>query len=170
MIQEPFAQGPSPIHRSYPGVRIVLAAIFSFSVALMHCFDALILALLFSLALAFLARLPARPLLKRLGAAGAVLLLIWLLVPLTHGGDPMARVGILTVSRSGAVLCLQITLKAFTILLVFISLVATMSIATLQSKIAVSRSSPLVATRKSIISSEASWAAVSRSGSSPIEM
>ncbi len=131
MIQEPFAQGPSPIHRTYPGLRIILATVYSFSVALMHQFDALTLALFLSIALAVLARLPMRPLLKRLGAAGALLVLVWLLVPLTLSGDPMARLGILTVSRSGVELCLQITLKAIGILLIFIALVATMPIATL---------------------------------------
>ena len=131
MIEEPFARGPSPIHRTNPGLRIILAAIYSFSVALIHHIGALTLALLFAAGLTLLARLPLRPLLKRLGVIGALLVITWLLVPLTHGGDPMARLGVLAISRSGVALCLQVTLKAITIVLVFMALVASMSIATL---------------------------------------
>ena len=131
MIQEPFARGPSPIHRTSPGLRVILATIYSFTVALMHAPAGLALALIPALALAVLGRLPARPLLKRLAAAGGLLVLVWLLVPLTHDGDPVARLGILTVSRSGVQLCLQVTFKAIGILLIFSALVATISIATL---------------------------------------
>ena len=131
MIQEPFAQGASPIHRTYPVLRVILATIYSFSVALMHHFNALVPALVISLALAVAARLPVQPLLKRLGAAGLLLALVWILVPLTHGGDPMARLGMFTFSRSGVTLCLQVTLKVASILMAFIALVATMPIATL---------------------------------------
>ncbi len=131
MIQEPFAQGTTPIHGTSPGVRIVLATVFSFTVALMHRPGALGAALIASAVLVALARLPAKPLFKRLGAAGALLALVWILVPLTQGGEPLVRLGVLTIGRSGVALCLQITLKTLTILLVFMALVATMPIATL---------------------------------------
>jgi cobalt/nickel transport system permease protein len=126
MIQEPFAKGNSPIHRTNPVLRIVLASIFSITVALMSQPEPLALALCFSLGLIIWARLPAKPLLNRVTMAGAVLAFVWLVVPTTYSGDPMAHIGPIAISHSGVQLCLQITLKAMAILLAFIALVATM--------------------------------------------
>jgi cobalt/nickel transport system permease protein len=126
MIREPFAKGNSPIHHTHPMLRIVLASVFSITVALMTQPGPLTLALCFSLGLIIWARLPAKPLLKRVTMAGAVLAFVWLVVPTTHTGDPMAHIGPIAISSSGVQLCMQITLKAMTILLAFIALVATM--------------------------------------------
>lgn len=126
MIQEPFAKGASPIHQTNPVLRIVLASIFSITVALMTQPGPLAMALCFSLVLVIGSRLPAKPLLKRVAMAGAVLAFVWLVVPTTYAGDPVAHIGPIEISNSGVQLCLQITLKAMAILLAFIALVATM--------------------------------------------
>lgn len=126
MIQEPFAKGNSPIHQTNPVLRVVLASIFSITVALMTQPGPLALALSFSLGLIIWARLPAKPLLNRVITAGAVLAFVWLVVPTTYAGDPMAHIGPIAISHSGVQLCLQITLKSMAILLAFIALVATM--------------------------------------------
>jgi cobalt/nickel transport system permease protein len=131
MIDETFAEGRSAIHRSSPAVRIITATAYSFTVALMHDTGALLTALIFSAGLVFLARLPVRPLLRRLTAAGGLLALIWLVLPLTYGGEPWARLGPFTLSRPGLLLCLQISLKTTAILLAYTALLATMHLATL---------------------------------------
>lgn len=126
MIQEPFAKGRSPMHSADPALRIFLASIFSFTVALMIQPAPLALALCFSAGLTVLARLPAKPLARRVGMACSLLVFVWLVVPTTYAGDPMAHIGPIAISSSGVQLCLQITLKAMTILLAFMALVATM--------------------------------------------
>ncbi len=131
MISEPFAEGNSAIHRTSPGLRVVLATAYSFSIALMSDLPALVLALVFSVALVCLAQLPAKALAKRLGAAGGLLLMVWILVPLTYAGNPLAMLGPLTISRAGVLLCLRITCKTLAILMAFTALVATMRTATL---------------------------------------
>ena len=131
MIQEPFANGFSPIHRTNPVLRVALATLFSFSVAVMHDLAALAAALGVAVTLTLLVRLPSGPLIKRLGAAAGLLLLVWVVVPATYGGAAMAHLGPLQISRAGTFLCLEITFKALTILLAFIALVATMDTATL---------------------------------------
>ncbi len=131
MIQEPFSKGHSPIHRTSPMLRVVLATAYSFTVALMAQPAALSLALLFSVALVIGARLPAKPVSSRIAMAAAVLVFVWLVVPLTYGGDSVAHIGPAAISRAGVQLCLQITLKAVSILLAFMALVATMPTAAL---------------------------------------
>jgi cobalt/nickel transport system permease protein len=131
MIQEPFADGSSAVHRTSPALRVVTAVLFSTTAALIYEPAPLIIALTFSIILAILARLPAKPLLKRLAAAGGLLLMIWLLVPWTYPGDPIFSVGPITVTHAGVRLCLQITSKMLTILIAFSALIATMHLSTL---------------------------------------
>lgn len=131
MIQETFCEHTSVVHRTQPGLRIILATLYSFTVALMSDLPALAMAVIFSLGLAALARLPVKALFKRLAAAGGFLVLIWLVLPLTHAGPSVGHLGPLAISRSGVTLCLQITCKTMAILTAFSALVATMSVATL---------------------------------------
>lgn len=131
MIQEPFAIGNSVNHRTDPRFRVVFAAIFSFAVALSTQIPAMIAALGISILLAGMSRLKFGEVMKRLTVVWGFLLLLWLILPMTAGGDPMYHLGPLTFTRPGVILCLQITLKSNAILLAFISLVATMSFATL---------------------------------------
>ncbi len=131
MIQEPFATGVSPIHRTSPALRVVMATLFSFTAAVMHDLAGLSTALVAAGILTLLAGLPGAALIRRLAAAAGLLLLVWMVVPVTYGGTAMAYVGPLTVSQAGVRLCLEITLKALAILLAFIALVATMDAATL---------------------------------------
>jgi cobalt/nickel transport system permease protein len=131
MIDEFFAEGRSPIHRSSPAVRVAAATGYSFTVALMHDPASLLAALVFSTGLVLLARLPGNPLIRRLRAAGALLALIWLILPLTYPGDPLIHVGPLALSRQGALLSLVISLKTTAILLAYTALLATMHLSTL---------------------------------------
>lgn len=131
MIQENFARGDSFVHRSGPELRILLATVYSFVLALMHDLVALGAGLLFSCALAASARLPFKPLAARLAAAIGFLAMVWVLLPLTYGGTPLASLGPLSVSKAGTLLCLQITIKSMAILIAFTALVATMQTATL---------------------------------------
>ena len=131
MIQEPFATGASPIHRASPALRVVMATLFSFTAAVMHDLTGLSTALVAAGILILLAGLPGVALMRRLAAAAGLLLLVWMVVPVTYGGTAMAYVGPLTISQAGVRLCLEITLKAIAILLAFIALVATMDAATL---------------------------------------
>lgn len=131
MIQEIFAQGDSFIHRSRPTLRLGSAIVYSFVLAVMHNITALGIGLAFSCVLAAAARLPLRPLARRLATAAGFLAVVWILVPLTYAGDPLASLGPLTISRSGVFLCLTVTIKSMAILIAFTALVATMPTATL---------------------------------------
>ena len=118
------------MHRSHPAIRVVMATLYSFTVALMHDRLGLAMALGFSMGLWALAALPLRTMVKRLTAAGGLLVLIWLVVPFTDPGDPLLRIGPLAAGRTGVDLCIQISLKVPAILLALTALVATMDLAT----------------------------------------
>ncbi len=131
MIQETFIEHHSVVHRTQPSLRVLLATLYSFTVALMNDLTGLAMALIFSSGLCLLAQLPFKALAKRLAAAAGFLVLIWVVLPLTYGGPPIGHLGPLAISGAGVVLCLQITYQAMAILMAFSALVATMSVATL---------------------------------------
>lgn len=131
MIQEPFAVGASWIHRLDPRFRIVVAFVISMVIALSSEFPALITAFAVSALLVCLAGLNVREVLKRLFSIVGFMLLIWAVLPFTYEGEPFYHVGPLVLTRPGVFLSARITVKSITILLIFLSLVSTMTIATL---------------------------------------
>ncbi len=131
MIQETFAIGDSIIHRLDPRVRVVFATLFSFLVALSDRFPTLYAAFGISVLMIIPARLDIREAGKRLKTLFWFMLLIWMVLPLTFEGDTIYRLGVFAVKRQGLVLCAQITLKAVSILLIFMALLSTMNINTL---------------------------------------
>lgn len=130
-IQEPFADGQSLIHRLDPRVRLLAASIVSVTVALLESPAAMGTALALAISAAAGARLPVKPVARRLGLLSGFLILMWLLLPITAGGNPVGRLGPFAIGDRGIVLAAAITFKSTTILLVLMALVATMTVATL---------------------------------------
>lgn len=128
MISETFAVGNSPIHRLDPRIKLLFATAYSFIVALSSRFSVLAAALFVSFMLVGAARLNLRETGRRLAVLNGLLLLFWLVLPLTYEGSPLFRIGTLAVTRPGVYLSAQITLKSNAILLAFIALVATSSL------------------------------------------
>lgn len=64
---------------------------------------------------------------KRILAANIFLLMMWLIVPFTTPGKEMARIGIISASREGILICILITLKANAILVIFCSFLSGMT-------------------------------------------
>jgi len=131
MISESFAVGNSMLHRLDPRLRVVFATVFSFFVALSKQFPTLVGALMISLILICFSELDIWEVVKRLTVVNVFNLMIWLLLPFTYEGAPLFHLWFFTGSYEGVVLAAQITFKSNTILLAFIGLIATMSIATL---------------------------------------
>jgi cobalt/nickel transport system permease protein len=131
MISEPFASGNSIIHKLDPRIRIVVATAYCFVVAFSEQFPVLLVAVVISFALVISAGLRFRDVGKRLVLVNGLILLLWLVVPLTFGGQALLQVGSLSLSRAGVILAARITLKSNAILLTFIALIATMAFSTL---------------------------------------
>ena len=123
-----FAQGDSLIHRLDPRTRILSAAVFSALVAMSSHLAALALALATGMALVGLARLKLSRLLWQTATVNGFLLMLWLILPFATPGEIVGRIGPLSMTRDGLMHALAITLKCNAIVLVCISLLATMDI------------------------------------------
>ncbi len=131
MFEEPFAVGNSYIYRLDPRLRIVSAVIFSFVTALSSRFPVLFAALIVSIILISTARLKFRDVFKRLSVVFWFLTLIWVMLPITFDGEAFYQVGGITFTRPGMELAARISIKSWAILLIFMALVATMTVVTL---------------------------------------
>ncbi|MCD4715936.1 MAG: cobalt ECF transporter T component CbiQ [Desulfobacterales bacterium] len=131
MLEEPFATGHSQIHCLDPRLKVLFAIVYSFVVALSDRFPSLFAALGLSFLLIGLARLNIREVAKRVIVVNGLILLFWLLLPLTFEGVALFYVGPFAVTREGLLISARITLKSNAILLAFVALIASTSIATL---------------------------------------
>ena len=126
MFDEPFARGRSLVHGLDPRMRLAMAALFSICVALLKDPIAAGSALIPAVAVLSLSAPPLLVLCKRVALVNVFILFLWLTVPLTMPGTPLATLGPLTASREGAELVLLATLKSNAILFTFLALVTTM--------------------------------------------
>lgn len=131
MLQEPFAQGTGPVHNLDPRFKIVMATLYAFAVALSNRFPALFLSLAFSLVVIGISRLPLWEVMKRVALVNGFVLFFWFVIPFTYPGEAVFSLGPLTATREGVLISARITLKSNAILLVFVALIATSSIASL---------------------------------------
>ncbi len=131
MIRENLAFRASLIHRLDPAVRIGSAVVLSFAAALSHAFPVLAGFMIIALVLVAAASLTVRETMARLKPLLGFLLMIWVLLPLTYEGEAMFTFGFLTFTRPGILLCAAISLKSVAVLLIFMALIATMTVATL---------------------------------------
>jgi len=131
MINEPFANTTSWIHKRNPQVKVIFAIAYSVVVALSNSFSALISALVVSIILIYLSKLNIGKVIKRLAVVFWFLLITWVALPITFEGEPLCKIGPFVITKPGVVLSLQITFKSTAILLSFMALIATMTVATL---------------------------------------
>lgn len=131
MMDEPFANGQSMIHRIDPRFRVVAATGYSFVVALSYGFAPLMAALGVSVALVLLARLKPGRVCRRLLIVNGFIALFWIMLPLTYGGPALYTIGPVDLSRAGIILAAKLTIKSNAILLALIALLASQSFATL---------------------------------------
>ncbi|MEE4351311.1 MAG: cobalt ECF transporter T component CbiQ [Desulfatiglans sp.] len=130
-MYEDFVAGNSIIHRLDPRVKVVFAAVYSSVVALLSSFPVLITALFVSCLLTVLSRYPVRDVIRRVVVVNGLILFFWCVVPLTFGGESLWDLGPFTIYREGVLLSARITLKSNAIVLAFLSLISSLSLATL---------------------------------------
>lgn len=131
MSYETFVEGSSPIHKLNPQVKILATVFFSFTVALSSDFTSLGYALCLSIALMLFTGIKFSKLFKRLVIVNAMVIICWILLPLTMKGDSLATVGVITFYQPGVELAGRILLKSYAIVLVLIGLISTISVSTM---------------------------------------
>ncbi len=128
MIHEPFAVGESLLHRADPAAKIVSALVLALSIATSSLVQVAGAALIVSIVLIAMARLPPVPLAKRLATVNLFILLLWITLPLTGGGKQTITIGPVTLSDRGIALAWLITLKANAIYLILTALMTTSTV------------------------------------------
>ena len=131
MIDEPFSQGSSPLHRVDPRIRLVSATVWSVVVALLGAASAAWAALAISAVLALWSRPPLVALTRRLIAVNVFILFLWAVVPFSVPGEVVLHVWRLGATREGIDLALLVSLKSNAIVLGFIALVASIPVSEL---------------------------------------
>ncbi|MEE8300778.1 MAG: cobalt ECF transporter T component CbiQ [Desulfatiglandales bacterium] len=131
MIEEEFSTGKSFVHGLDPRIKIIVAVLFSVVVATSTNLLALIPALVVSLLLIALAKLPTRKVFYRLLLVNGLILFLWLLLPFTFKGETLFTIGPLVGTKEGVMYASQITVKCNAILLAMIALLATIPVSTL---------------------------------------
>jgi cobalt/nickel transport system permease protein len=125
MIEEQFSKGDSWIHGLDPRVKIIVAALFSVTVALSCKISVLLSSLILSILLITFSRLPIRKILYRLLFVNGFILFLWLFLPFTYSGETWFAIGPLTATREGVSYAGRITIKCNAILITMIALLAT---------------------------------------------
>ena len=125
MFEQTFADGNSVIHRLDPRVKAVAAFGFAMLVAMSDRFEALVPALILSVALVCMARLSPGAVGGRLAVVNGFVAFLWLTMPFTYPGDTVFSLGPLAASRQGIALALLVTLKSNAIVLCTIALLST---------------------------------------------
>jgi cobalt/nickel transport system permease protein len=130
MTFEEFSRGDSPLHQRDTRVKITGTFALILVVALCHSFYTGLAALLLGCILLLLSRLDCRAVFKRLLVVNGFIVFLWLTLPFTYPGESIAF-PFLQLSRPGLELAALITLKTNSIVLFFITLLATSTVAEL---------------------------------------
>jgi len=129
MMDERFAQGNSLLHKRDPKVKVIVAAAFITVAAISNSFVVVTMALTLAFILMLLSQLELRQVGKRLLAANAFTIFLWLTLPLTYGGDELTHLGPVALSIEGIRLATLIAIKTNAIVLSLIALLGTSRIA-----------------------------------------
>ncbi len=131
MIEEPFAEGGTTLHRMNAAAKVVAAIVLVLPTATTDSFLVAAGFGILSLALATIARLPVTRVIRRLILVNTFTLFLLLTLPLTYGGEQSVLFSLIPVSIEGARLALLIALKTNTILVAMIALLNTSHVAAL---------------------------------------
>jgi cobalt/nickel transport system permease protein len=131
MIQEPFTNGYSILHRLNPCLKVVFATLYSFVVALSDRFPVITIAILLSFVLIIIAQFDFVLLLKRIAIVNGLILLFWLVLPFTFEGEALFTIGPFIATMEGVIFAAKITLKCNAILLAFMALIASTPVSAL---------------------------------------
>ncbi len=131
MTFERFCHGSSLLHTTDARIKIVATVVLALIITLCKNVETAIIGLGVSIMLLMLARLDMRLVAWRLLLVNTFIAFLWVMLPFTYPGEAMLSLGPLKVSREGIDLAILITIKANAVILLFISLLATSTVADL---------------------------------------
>lgn len=125
MISEHLSEGTSYLHDFDPRLKIIVALIYSVTVALLTSFPLLLLSLFFSLILVFWARLSSGTVFKRLLVVNGFVIFLWFILPFSYDGKELISLGPLVATDVGVYQVLRITIKSNAIIMCLMALLST---------------------------------------------
>ncbi len=125
MISEQLSEGTSYLHEFDPRLKILVALIYSITVALLTSFPLLSISICFSLFLVLWARLSFRTVFKRLLTVNSFVFFLWLVLPFSYDGRQLFSIGPLVATYPGIYQALRITIKSNAIILCLMALLST---------------------------------------------
>ncbi len=131
MTFEKFSQGKSLLHRTDTRVKLVSAMSLTLVIALCHSFYTSLAGLSAGLLLLIFSRLNLRLVFWRLVLVNSFIAFLWITLPLTYPGEALYVLGPVSLSGQGIELAALISIKANAIILFFITLLATATVADL---------------------------------------
>ncbi len=144
MTFEQFSTGSSFLHQADPRGKLVSAGLLSLVISLAQNLRTALAGLLVALLLTTAARLPWARVLRRLLVVNGFNAFLLFLLPLTYGGAQTFQIAGLNLSIAGLWLAILITIKANAVILFFISLLSTSTVAKLGQGLQGLRLSPLL--------------------------
>lgn len=130
MIEEEiFSRGNSFLHRLDPRVKVISAFLLTVIIALSRNFPAALLALFTGLCLLAASRLRFSTVLKRILIVNTFIVFLWLTLPFTYNGEETIQWWHLKISLEGVKLMALLTVKTNSLIMIFISLLATSKVA-----------------------------------------
>ncbi|MFO7760631.1 MAG: cobalt ECF transporter T component CbiQ [Thermodesulfobacteriota bacterium] len=126
MIEEEiFSRGDSLLHRLDPRIKVVAAFSLTVVIALSQTFPAAFMALFIASCLLVAGRLKFSAVLKRVLAVNTFIAVLWFTLPLTYNGEAIWHWGSLEISLQGVKLAALLTVKANSLIIILITLLAT---------------------------------------------
>jgi cobalt/nickel transport system permease protein len=129
MTFEQFSQGDSLLHRTDTRVKLVSAMSLTLVIALCHSLYTGLAGLSVGLLLLIFAKLDLRLVLWRLVLVNSFIAFLWITLPLTYPGETLYAFGPVSLSRQGIELAALISIKANAVIVFFITLLATSTVA-----------------------------------------
>ncbi len=131
MTFENFSQGNSILHKMDSRIKIISAVALAAALSVCHDYISPGIGLLLGVIMILTARLRFREVFWRLLLVNGFIALLWVTLSLTYPGDSLFSFGPLRLSKPGIELAALITLKSNAIVLFFIALLATSTVADL---------------------------------------
>ncbi|MCI5151475.1 MAG: cobalt ECF transporter T component CbiQ, partial [Candidatus Electrothrix sp. MAN1_4] len=131
MTFEHFSDGTSLLHQADPRGKLISTGVLSLIIALSQSWLTALLGLFLACLLIFIARIPCRRIFRRLALVNSFNLLLYLILPLTYSNDKTISLLGIHLSSTGLFLAFLITLKSNAVVLLFISLLTTSTVAQL---------------------------------------
>jgi cobalt/nickel transport system permease protein len=128
VIREGFAEGTSAVHRLDPRVKVCAAFPLAFVIALSGGAGVPLVGMAAAFLLLTVARIDPRALLKSLRILLFFLLFLWIVLPLTAGGETVSLFGFIDVSLTGVQRAFNVSLKSLAVVLLMVALLSTSTV------------------------------------------